>query len=227
MTFTNVFLGIAIFLNSISFISSSKACKNQSSVEKSDIMVLNYNEDLFDLYESSPKYFLDSLIYESRVKGILNKNFEKSFDEFYDQINTKISFLEGEIEKIENNTQAFSSEYIFHRKNHIMTEIQNLRNRIENMSTREKRKLICYEYRNTDVNNYEGVLGFSVIYADKDKPFLIGTVAMPDYIGKIESLITFRSLDTYRSKYKTTADKFYTEPLNYFDRYFLETVGFK
>ncbi len=92
MTFTNVFLGIAIFLNSISFISSSKACKNQSSVEKSDIMVLNYNEDLFDLYESSPKYFLDSLIYESRVKGILNKNFEKSFDEFYDQINTKISF---------------------------------------------------------------------------------------------------------------------------------------
>ncbi len=167
------------------------------------------------------------MIYESRVKGILNKNFEKSFDEFYDQINTKISFLEGEIEKIENNTQAFSSEYIFHRKNHIMTEIQNLRNRIENMSTREKRKLICYEYRNTDVNNYEGVLGFSVIYADKDKPFLIGTVAMPDYIGKIEPLITFRSLDTYRSKYKTTADKFYTEPLNYFDRYFLETVGFK
>ena len=70
MTFTNVFLGIAIFLNSISFISSSKACKNQSSVEKSDIMVLNYNEDLFDLYESSPKYFLDSLVYELTMRKI-------------------------------------------------------------------------------------------------------------------------------------------------------------
>ncbi|WP_044035496.1 hypothetical protein [Candidatus Arthromitus sp. SFB-rat-Yit] len=227
MIFTNVFLGIAIFLNSIACSTFNKVSTNQISAEKSDVMVLNSNEEFFDLHKNSPRYFLDSIVYENRAKGLLSKNFEKNFEEFYDQINDRLLFLEREIEKIENNAQAFSSEYIFHRRNYIMTGIQNLRNRIECMSVRDKRKLICYEYKNGDIGNYDGILGFSIIYADKYKPFLIGSIAMPDYIGKIEPMITYRTLSTYKSKYKITNEKFYAEALNYLDRYFLETVGFK
>lgn len=223
---TNVFLSIAMFFNSINFINFHKADK-QISVERNDIMSLNYNDDLFNVEENAPKYFLESNMNEFKVRGVLNKNFEKSFEEFYSGLILNMQFLQDELDRLDNNSQAFSSEYMFHRKNHIITEIENLKDRIDGMSIKDKRKLICYEYRNESISTYDGLLGFSIIYSDKENPFLIGTIVMPEYIGKIEPFVTFKSISTYKTRYKTVNEKFYTEPLNYFDRYFLTTVGFK
>ena len=127
----------------------------------------------------------------------------------------------------ENNSQAFSSEYLFHRKNHIPTEIISLFEKIDSMTLKEKRKFICYEYRNNDLNKYNGLIGFTIIYNDRENPFLLGTIVMPKYIGTLESFITSKSIEEYKSTYKILSENIYSEPLSYFDRYFLSTVGFK
>lgn len=227
MILANVFLSVAMFLNSINIVNfNDKSNKNQLSVEKNDILTLKFEENSLNLDNLAPKYFLDAQITEMKCKGLMSKSFEKNFDEFYTELNANIKFLEDEIERLKNNSQAFTSEYIFHRKNHLITEIESLRDKIEEMSLKQKRKLLCYEYRNNEMQKYGGFLGFSVIYNDKDNPFLIGTIVMPEYIGKLEPLITNKSISLYRERYKNLND-IHTEPLSYFDKYFLNTAGFK
>lgn len=228
MTLTNVFLSIALFFNTMNIINfNSKDHKNAVSVEKNDIMSLKLSEFSFDIEGNAPKYFIDSSIKESKFKSILNKNFENEFSEFYASINNKMGFLHNEVDKLLKHSQAFSSEYIFHRKNHIVTQIKSLTDRIDNMSIKDRRKIICYEYINEGIEDYNGLLGFSIIYNDKENPYLIGTIVMPNYIGEIETILTSSSINRYKSKYKIIGDMFYSEPLNYFDRYYLSTLGFK
>lgn len=228
MILTNVFLSIAMFFNSMNLINfHTKMDKNVVSVEKNDIMSLNLNEFSFDIEDNTPKYFIGSSVNEYKFKSILNKNFENEFGEFYAGINVKLGFLYNEVDRLSKHSQAFSSEYIFHRKNHIITEIRSLTDRIDNMSIKDRRKLICYEYINNEIEDYNGLLGFSIIYNDKESPYLVGTIVMPNYIGEIETVLTANSINTYRSNYKIPNEMFYSEPLNYFDRYYLNTLGFK
>lgn len=228
MLLANVFLTVAMFLNSINVINfNDKLYKNQLSVEKNDILSLRFEDNVLDLEKLAPKYFLNSEVIETRGKGLLSKSFEKNFEEFYSDLKMKTSFLDEEIDMLENNSQAFSSEYLFHRKNHISTEIISLFEKIDSMTLKEKRKLICYEYRNNDLNKYNGLIGFTIIYNDRENPFLLGTIVMPKYIGMLESFITSKSIEEYKSTYKILSENIYSEPLSYFDRYFLSTVGFK
>ena len=223
----NVFLSLAMFLNSINIVNfNDRLNKNQLSVEKNDVLLMKFNDSKIDLDVLSPKYFLDSQVRELKCKGMTNKNVLKNFEDFYDEVKSNIKILEDDLKRIEYSSQAFNSEYIFHRKNHITTEIQSMIDRIEQLTLKEKRKLICYTYTNPEVKKYDGLLGFSVIYNDKEKPFLFGTVVMP-YIGKLESFVTLRSINLYKSQHKILSDTIYAEPLSYFDRYFLNTVGFK
>lgn len=227
MIFANVFLSLAIILNTINIVNfNEKLNKNQLSVEKNDILTLKFEEGFFKFDEIAPKYFLNSQVNEIRCKGFMGKNFKISFDEFYSHLNSKVDFLNFELEKFKNNSQAFTGEYVFHRKNHIITEIENLKDYIENMDNRQKRKIIYYEYINNEIDKYDGFLGFSIILNDKENPFLIGTIVMPEYIGTLEPVITYRSIDLYRDKYKNNND-IQTKPLSYFDKYFLNSVGFK
>lgn len=228
MILANVFLSVAMFLNSINIVNfNDRLNKNQLSVEKNDILLMKLNDSKIDLDLLSPKYFSDSQVREVKCKGMTSKNVLKNFEDFYDEVKSNIKILEDDLKKIEDSSQAFNSEYIFHRKNHITTEIQSLIDRIEQLPLKEKRKLICYTYVNPEVKKYDGLLGFSVIYNDKERPFLFGTVVMSPYIGKLESFVTLKSINLYKSQYKILSDTIYAEPLSYFDRYFLSTVGFK
>ena len=228
MILTNIFLSLAILLNSINIINfSDKSNKNQLSVEKNDMMSLKISQNIFDLDKNAPTYFLNSNVEEIKCKGLLNKSFENNFEKFFDGLLNKLNFLTEEIKVIENNSQVFTSEYIFHRKNHIRTSVECLIDRINSMSLKEKRKILFYEYRNNSIEKYDGLLGFSLIYNDKNNPSLIGTIVMPDYIGKLEPIITAKSISLFKSSFKNVNDNINAEPLNYFDRYFLTTVGFK
>lgn len=227
MIFANVFFSLAIFLNTFNIVNfNEKSYKNQLSVEKNDFIFLKSDDNSFDFEKISPKYFLDSQVNEIRLKGMTPKSFEKNFDEFYEYIGTKIKFLEDEITNLNENSQAYTSEYIFQRKNHILCEIENFKDYINEMDMREKRKIICYEYINSEIDKYDGVLGFSIICHDKDEAYFLGTIVMPDYIGELECSLTSKSIDLYRNKYKNF-NNIYTIPLSYFDRYFLNTVGFR
>lgn len=228
MILANVFLSVAMFFNSMNIINfNNKFNKNQLSVEKNDVLLMKFNDVKIDLDNLSPKYFLNSEVREIKCRGIINKNVSKNFEDLYNEIKSNIKILEDDLKKIEENSQAFNSEYIFQRKNHIVTEIQSLNDNIEQLSSKEKRKLICYVYKNPEITKYDGILGFSVIYNDKENPFLIGTIVMPNYIGKLESFVTAKSLSLYKSQHKNVGEIIYAEPLSYFDRYFLNTVGFK
>lgn len=227
MIFANVFLSLAIILNTLNIVNfNEKLNKNQLSVEKNDVLTLKFDEGFFKFDEIAPKYFLNSQVNEIRCKGFMGKNFEKNFDEFYENLNSKIDFLNLELEKFENNSQAFVGEYVFQRKNHIITEIESLKDYMESMDNKQKRKIIYYEYINNEINKYNGFLGFSIILNDKENPILVGTIVMPEYIGNLESLITYKSINLYRNKYKNNND-IHTKPLSYFDKYFLNAVGFK
>lgn len=227
MIFANVFLSLAIILNTINIVNfNEKLNKNQLSVEKNDVLTLKFEEGFFKFNDIAPKYFLDSQVNEIRCKGFIGKNFENSFDEFYSKLNSKIDFLNLELENFKNNSQAFVGEYVFQRKNHIMSEIECLKDYMDNMDNKQKRKIVYYEYTNSEIDKYDGFLGFSIILNDKENPFLVGTIVMPEYIGSLESLITYRSIDLYRNKYKNNND-IHTKPLSYFDKYFLKSVGFK
>lgn len=228
MILANVFLSVAMFFNSINIINSNnKFNKNQLSMEKNDVLLMRFDDVKIDVDNLSPKYFLNSEVREIKCRGIINKNISKNFDDLYNEIKSNIKILEYDLKKIDENSQAFNSEYIFQRKNHIETEIQSLNDNIQQLSSKEKKKLICYIYKNPEIKKYNGILGFSVIYNDRENPFLIGTLVMPSYIGKLEPFVTAKSLNLYKSQYKNVGDIIYAEPLSYFDRYFLNSVGFK
>ena len=228
MILTNVFLSVFIILNSINIINfNDKSNKYQLSVEKSDVLKLNFDNLEMDLYNKIPN-ISDVIVKEVKPKVIvLSKNFNKNFDEFYEYINSRTKFLYDELDMLNQNSQAYNSEYLFQRKVHIKTELESLSDKIENMSLKQKKKLIYIEYENHNIDKYDGLLGFSIIYNDKDNPILLGTIVMPEYIGKLEVPLTIKSIDFYKSKYKVQNDNIYTEPLSYFDRYFLNSVGFK
>lgn len=229
MILTNVFLSVFLIFNSINIINSNdKTNKYQLSVEKKDVLTLNFNnihKDLEEFKEGDLLLNLDTI--ETRPKGILNNNFKKSFEEFYNNIILQTNFLDEELNRLEENSQAYSSEYLFQRKLHIKTQLVSLLDKIESINTKQKKKLICYEYRNSNIDKYNGVLGFSIVYNDKEKPILIGTVVMPEYIGELESLLTIKTIENYKSRYKVHSDYIYAEPLSYLDRYFLNSVGFQ
>ena len=228
MLFTNVFLTLAILLNSINIANfNDRTNKNQVSVEKNDILTLNLGEKFFEYEDFVPEYFLKCEVNETRCKGFTNRVFENNFNEYYSGLKYKMNFLTDEIKKMEDNSYAFTSEYIFHRKNHMITELESIYDKIDSMTLKQKRKIIFYEYTNLNVEKYGGLFGISIIYSDKETPFLIGTIVMPDYIGELETFVTYKSLKSYSEKNSIPNGKIYTEPLSYFDRYFLNTVGFK
>lgn len=228
MLFTNVFLTLAILLNSINIANfNDRINKNQVSVEKNNILTLNLEENFFEYEKLVPNYFLKCELNEIRCKGFTNKIFENNFNDHYENLKLKMEFLTDEIKKMEENSYTFTSEYIFHRKNHILTELESIYDKINSMNLKQKRKIIFYEHKNPNIEKYDGFLGVSIIYGDKETPFLIGTIVMPDYIGELESFITYKSIKSYSEKNVTLNGKMYTEPLSYFDRYFLNTVGFK
>ncbi len=226
MILTNVFLSIAMFFNTMNVHLGNRSDKEVLSVEKNDILILNLNENLYE-NKNIPSYFLNHTLKEYKPKGILNKNFDNEFNEFYASLNMKLSYLHKEIDNLSINSQAYSSEYVFHRKNHIKSQLESLIEKIDKMSIKDRRKLIYYEYVNEDIKDYDGLLGFSIIYNDKYNPSLVGTIVMPKYIGELETLITHNSINTYKFDYRILTNNFYAEPLSYFDRYYLTTVGFK
>ncbi len=228
LLFANIFLTVAILLNNVNTVNyNDRVNKNQVSVEKNDILTLNLEDKFFNYDELVPDYFSNCDMVETRCRGFTNKAFENNFNDFYTSLKSKMEFLYDEIKNMEDNSYAFTSEYVFHRKSHILTEIKSICDKIDSMTVKQKRKIVNYEFVNNNFEKYDGTLGFSIVYNDKDKPFLIGTITMPDYIGELESLITYKSLQLYSEKNNILGGKIYAEPLSYFDRYFLNTVGFR
>ena len=228
MILTNVFISVFLILNSINIINfNDKMDKYQLSVEKNNVLTLKHSDLEEKLCHDASEFVKNMTINEIKPKGILNRNFNKFYEEFRNYVYSKINILDQELEMLNNNSQAFSSEYLFQRNVHIKTELVSLTDKIDNLSLKQKKKLIYIEYINPESPKYDGTVGFSIIYNDKSDPVLLGTLVMPEYIGELETFLTAKSIDLYKSKYKIHSEYIYTEPLSYFDRYFLNSVGFK